>query len=95
MPSVAQRRLARLLGYGPQETLTSDELGHAADRERIRLATELVREALASDDVTSADAARLFVEERLAEWSDLLADDTRRAIGQTANEEIQRRAPDA
>ena len=95
MPSVTQRRLARMLGHGPQETPTTDTLGIEAVRDRIRLAAELVREALASDDVTSADGARLFVEERLAEWSDLLADDTRRAIGQAAGEEIQRRAPEA
>ena len=95
MPSATQRRLARLLGYGPHEILTDGDLRLAADRERTRLAAELVREALASDDVTSAQGARLFVEERLAEWSDLLPGDTRQAIAQAANEEIQRRAPEA
>ena len=94
MPSAAQRRLARLLGHGPHEIPSDDNLRLIAAREPARLAVELVREALASDDVTSAEGARLFVEERLAEWSDLLTDDTRRAIGDAATEEIQRRAPE-
>ncbi len=91
----AQRRLARLLGYGPQGVPTDSELRHAAGRESSRLAAELVREALASDDVTSAQGARSFVDERLAEWGDLLTDDISRAIAHSAIEEIDQRAPDS
>ena len=58
-----------------------------------RVVHGLVDEALASDDVLSAHDARLFVEERIAEWTGLLDAALRHRLAGMASAEIQRRAP--
>ena len=87
--------MARLLGLPATPPPTPDTLADAASADPQRVAAALADEALASDDVTSAAAARAFVEERLAEWSDLLDAELRRTIAAAAFALIERRAPDA
>ena len=94
MTTAALRHLARLLGLPATAPPIPDTLAAAAADPQ-RVAAALADEALASDDVTSAAAARAFVEERLAEWSDLLDAELRQTIAAAAFALIERRAPDA
>ena len=93
MRSPASRHLSRLLGYPPQADLTPADLAGGVLARPERVVHGLVDEALASDDVLSAHDARLFVEERIAEWADLLDAGLRQRLAGMASAEIQRRAP--
>ncbi len=88
-----QRQIARLLGYPLSATLTDGDLNAGLMAQPERAAAGLVDEAFASDDVGCANAARSFVEERVAEWQEIISDDVRHRIASIASIEIQRRAP--
>jgi len=88
-----QRQIARLLGYPTTAALTDGDLNAGLTAQPERAATGLVNEAFASDDVGSAAEARAFVEERVAEWQDVIDDDVRHRVASIASVEIQRRAP--
>ena len=93
MVSSAQRHLARLLGTPPDSAVP--ELVAQVRRDAGLVVQGLVDEALASDDVTSAEGALAFISERLAEMAPLLPDELRTAIARQAAGEVRRRAPDA
>jgi hypothetical protein len=88
-----QRPIARLLGYPLSASLTDGDLNAGLTAQPERAASGLVDEAFASDDVGSAAEARAFVEERIAEWQDVIDDDVRHRVASIASVEIQRRAP--
>ena len=88
-----QRQIARLLGYPLSAALTDGDLNAGLTAQPERAATGLVDEAFASDDVGSAAEARAFVEERIAEWRDIIDADVRHRVASIASVEIQRRAP--
>ena len=97
MSSPAVRRLSRLLGDPPGTG--GSGLAAPALVARVRanpnaVMRGLVAEALASDDVTSVEAALAFITERLAELAPLLPDELRTAIALQAGVEVRRQAPD-
>lgn len=89
----ARPHLLRLLGLPPTAALPDTEVDAAAAAQAERLATGLVDEAFANDDVTDGASARLFVAERLAESAGLLSLVTRTRIGALADAVIAERAP--
>lgn len=97
MRSAARRHLERLLGPAPAESpaegLSQDALTDRVLADPERIASGLVDEALASDDVMSAGEARAFVDERLAEWGDLLEKMLLQRLASLASAEVERRAP--
>ena len=90
----SQRQLARMLGYELSDNPDEPELREAAIQKANHLALELVIEALANDDVTSAIAAGEFIAERLSEWNQLLPTKTQQIIATAAQNEIMLRVPD-
>ena len=89
----ARPHLLRLLGLPPTASLPDAELDAAAAAQAERVATGLVDEAFANDDVTDGAGARVFVAERLAECAGLLGLPTRTRIGALADAVIADRAP--
>ena len=91
----ARRHLARLAGLPPVAAEPdAATIARAAAADPGRVATGLADEALSNDDVTSAAAARAFVQERVAEWADLLAADLRTRIAEEAATLIGQQAPE-
>ena len=91
--AAARPHLLRLLGLPPTAALPDTELDAAAAAQAERVATGLVDEAFANDDVTDGAGARIFVAERLAECAGLLGLPTRTRIGALADRTIADRAP--
>ena len=89
----SQRQLARMLGYKLTDNPDESELREIAIENVGHLASELVIEALANDDVTSALAASEFIAERLNEWDQLLPKETQQIISAAAQSEIMIRVP--
>lgn len=89
----ARRHLLRLLGRPRSESASLSALRTAVAGDCDRVARGLVDEALASDDVTSAEAAQAFLAERLEELGDALDADTRARIAESGAALIRRRAP--
>lgn len=87
------RQIARLLGYPVSARLTNGDLNAGVLANPERVAEGLVDEAFASDDVSSGEEARAFVEERIAEWEGVLEGAVRNRLASLASVEIQRRAP--
>ena len=88
-----QRQIARLLSYPVTAILTDADLNAGVTAQPERAAAGLIGEAFASDDVGSAADARAFVEERIAEWQEIIDDDVRHRVASIASVEIQQRAP--
>lgn len=87
------RHLARLLGFSASASPSAEELRRRLLTDPGPVVRGLVREALASDDVTSVEGALAYINDRLREWSALLPEELRTAIGRQAGAEVRRRAP--
>lgn len=86
--------ILRLLGLPPAAALPDAELDAAAAAQAERVATGLVDEAFANDDVVDSASARVFVAERLAECAGRLSLTTRTRIDALATQVIAERAPE-
>lgn len=95
MRSAARRHLERLLGDAAADRVGDEGLTERVLADPERIANGLVDEALASDDVMSAGDARAFVDERLAEWGDLLEKMLLQRLASLASAEVERRVPGA
>ena len=93
MSSPAARHLSRLLGDPPGALPATTELVRRLRANPNVVVQGLVAEALASDDVTSLEAALRFINERLSEMAALLPDELRLAIALQAGVELRRRVP--
>ena len=89
----AQRHLLRLLELAADEPPAADDLECRAAAQPERLAAGLVDEAFANDDVTDGDGARVFIDERLAEFAGLVSLATRTRVAGIAAAMIDERAP--
>jgi len=93
MPNPAARHLSRLLGDPPGALAATPDLIGRLRANPNRVVEGLVAEALASDDVTSLEAALAFINERLSEMAALLPDELRLAIALKAGVQLRRRVP--
>ncbi len=89
----AQRHLLRLLELAAGEPPADDDLESRAAAQPQRLAAGLVDEAFANDDVTDGAGARLFIDDRLAEFAGLVSLATRTRVASIAAALIDERAP--
>lgn len=79
-------QLARLLN---RANLTIEQARQAIARDPRALATALLEEAAQNDDVLSADAARGYLDDRLAYFGDLAPPDAAQAIRAEFNERLR------